>query len=180
MLYPYEFNADYLIKKLRLYPKYCTEEEMRQALDTFIDTIKTRYVEGRTDWLPGPEIIIECPGPFSQTVISDTLRYISRDITQHEAADPVDIQYIRQHEKQHTFKNNAILEVQIKANSRLFTETGVSDIIRIHATQGADNRWTPIITTIGDKCTYGMQKSWRFIRLGSHRAKDSDVDDWSE
>ena len=176
MWYPYDFKPDYLIDKLKLYPKYCTENEMYDALNNFIDTVKIRYEGGRTDWLPGPEIILECPGPFTEMLAIESLKYISSDITQREAADPITFQYIRQHQTQNTFPRNAIVVIQIKANSKLYTETGVSDIIRTHATQRTNNRWTPIITTIGDKCTYGMQKSWRFIRLGCYPAKITDME----
>lgn len=177
MWYPHDFKTDYLIDSLKLYPKYCTEKEMYEALDIFIDTVRTRYETGRADWLPGPEIILECPGPFTQWVVCDRLKYISRDITHREAADPITLQYIRQHQSQTTFQKNAILVIKIKANSTLFTEDDVFDMIHTHATQQTNNHWTPILTTIGDKCTYGMQRSQRFIRLGCHSAKESDVEE---
>ena len=172
MYFPPDFNTDVIIEKLRLSPIEDTEEDMRNAIDQFIDTVKRRC-DGQTDWLPGPEIIIQCPGEFTQMCVTKYIQRLSRSIS-HHSSEPTNLTYLRQHRGQSLFKGSSIIEVRIKNWSRLFTENGVSEIIRDGARLG-DNMWTPIITTIGDKNGYGLIKSWRFIRL---KCEPATADDW--
>jgi len=173
MYFPPEFNTDAIIEKLHLSPIEDTEDDMRSAIDAFIDTVKKRYGDGQTDWMPGPEIIIECPGEFTQMCVSKYIQTLSKLISYH-SVEPTNLTYLRQHRGQTLFKGSSIVEVRIKSWSRLFTENGVSEIIRDGARLG-NNLWTPLITTIGDKNKYGLVKSWRFIRL---RCEPATADDW--